>query len=166
MFLLRFLLVLVVLVGTPGIVQAQTRPIEGAFGVRLGQVVEQFKQERDVPYPVSDLTPKVPFKPFSKYTAVLTPVTHQVLSIEAEGPLLSDAEHAAVVAALESTYGKGVVSGGWWKLERQGRSIVLFEPHEGGKTLLIFNDDKLGKLGEAEQKTKAVHDADPRGLTP
>lgn len=142
------------------------RPIEGAFGVKLGDKLEKFESRAGYSYPMVDVQPSVPFKPFTKYTAILTPVSHRIMSIEAEGPIFSDAQQKAVVSALESTFGKGAFTDyGWWKLERQGRSISLFEPHEGGKTLLIFNDTALTAVGEKEEKIKAATDADPRSLT-
>src|SRR5687768_2659483 len=86
--------------------------IEGAFGVKLGDVFAPKKAPiTGYDFPAYEFTPEKPNSAFSTYLVFITPNTHRIFRIMALG-LAPDAETAlkqskAIGAVLHQKYGEG-----------------------------------------------------------
>lgn len=147
--------------------------IEGAFGLKLGDVFSPTGIEGEAKQSVSDnryqFTPEKPNKVFSEYFVVVTPTTHRIYRIIAiarwpdgnEGYKVSE----AIAALLNRKYGETSKLIG--QVVQNNRVVGMSNDSSGpeGVTFHVtYEDSDIARQAEVERIEKALKNVDTTGL--
>jgi hypothetical protein len=159
--------------------QTQYRPIEGAFGKKLGDSFDPATaigtiQQRDGT-PVYEFTPALPFRSFNHYYVNITPHTRAIYAIWASESLDNQDEAkeelAIVMEMLKEKYGpekeRGIAdtADDPEEIEQGNRAVGASIDEADGTTLILgYDDNDLAKRAEQERIAGEVQSTDKSGL--
>jgi len=153
------------------------KPIEGAFGLKLGDVFDAAKavaiRSPELPTPFYEIKPAGPLPGFQGYHCTITPTTHRIISIGAAADVKTldagRAEEVRILELLEGKYGKAELSitngRREWRITSNNRNASLTGPTAGAMSImLVYRDERMAALAIDERKAINAAKADASGL--
>jgi hypothetical protein len=157
---------------------AQFEPIEGAFGIKLGDKFDVASAETIGKLtdgtPLYAFTPANPFRSFTRYSVQVTPVSHRVCAVWADGKFNESdeakKERDLVLKLLVGKYGpeakNRITFSDVKRIQSGDRYVMLSTPvvFGGGKLEVRYVDEALEKQAEKERLDAEVKKVNASGL--